>query len=528
MFDTLIHSGLMIDGTGAARKRADIGIVGDRITAIGNLNDAKSAQKIDATNQIIAPGFVDVHNHTDGWILKHSHFTAKTLQGFTTEVLAADGISYAPVNEHTVRQWFFYLQALNALQQEEYRGWYSLHEFMSSMDGRNVQNAMTHIPYANIRSMYCGWGRGDVDDFQMQQIQDEIRRGMEEGAVGLSTGLDYIVQCYSTTDELVDACSAMAESQGLYVTHIRYKKGVLRGLQEAVEIGRRAGVRVHISHLKASSAPMVEEILEFLEHARRDIDLSFDVYPYQCGSTMLNYLLPYEVWEDGPLAAIDKLKNPEIRFQFGKVFQPHQMNLENIRIAWVASNENSVHQGKTLAHYVEEMDLPAADALAELLIEERLAVLCVMDKGDESLVHPFLQHDLYMMGSDGIYHPGGLVHPRVYGSAGRLLGPCVRDWKLFSLEAAIHKLSGLPAARFGLANRSVLHLNHYADIVVFDPVRVTDQATYATPHLPTVGIEHVLVNGIQVIKAGTPIESLPTPLPGRFVRRNEICRKESS
>ena len=148
-------------------------LLGDRITAIGNLHDAKSAQKIDATNQIIAPGFVDVHNHTDGWILKHSHLTAKTLQGFTTEVLAADGISYAPVNEYTVRQWFFYLQALNALQQDEYSGWYSLHEFMSSMDGRNVQNAMTHIPYANIRSMYCGWGRGDVDDFQMQQIQDE-------------------------------------------------------------------------------------------------------------------------------------------------------------------------------------------------------------------------------------------------------------------------------------------------------------------------------------------------------------------
>ncbi len=519
MFDIIIRGGKIIDGTGAARYDGDVGLRGDRIAAVGKLKDAEARQVIDAAGKIVAPGFVDVHNHSDGWLLKMPHLPAKTLQGFTTEVLMADGISYAPVNEHTARQWLYYLRALNALRLDEYRGWQSIAEYMSLIDGRNVQNAATHIPYANVRTMACGWGRQAVDDVQMRQIRTDIRRGMEEGAVGLSTGLDYIAQCFATTDELVAACSAMAEYGGLYVTHMRYKLGLLPALREAVEIGRRAGVPVHISHLKAQTPQLTEQVLEYIDRvARHEVDFSFDVYPYQPGSTMLNYLLPYEVWEDGPLSVLGKLHRPEVRTKFRYTLRDYRQTLDKIHIAHVVSKENTRHHGKLIRQFVEESGLPAEDALADLLIDENLAVLLVINEGDDALIRPFLRHDLYMMGSDGIYHDGGVIHPRVYGSAGRLLGPCVRDWRLFSLEDAVHKLSGRPAERFGLRGRGVIREGNFADLVVFDSETIADRATYADPHQTTVGVEHVLVNGVPIVRDGSPMESLCEPLPGRFLR----------
>ena len=519
MFDLKITNGNLIDGSGSAAFHADVGVRGDRVAAVGDLASAEAGRTIDAAGKIVAPGFIDVHNHSDGWLLKTPHLRAKTTQGFTTEVLMADGISYAPVNQHTWRQWFQYLRALDALRFDEYRGWETLEEFMQCIEGRNVQNAATHIPYANVRSLACGFGRARVDDFQMREIQRQIRIGMEQGAVGVSTGLDYIVECFSTTDELVEACSAMAEYDGLYVTHVRYKKGLLPALRETVEIGRRAGVRVHISHLKAQSPQQVEEVLEFVDNvARREVDFSFDVYPYQHGSTMLSYLLPYEVWEDGPLAAVAKLHSTEMKAKFCEGLKAYRLNLDEIRIAWVLTKENACHQGKRLSDYVEEMGVPAEEALYNLLLEERMSVLCVMNEGDDALVHPMLQHELYMMGSDGIYFDDSVVHPRVYGSAGRLLGDCVRKWKLFSLEDAVRKLSGYPATRFGLTDRGEIRERAFADVVVFDADEIQDRATYENPHQTSQGVEHVLVNGTPIICDGEAVAIDRNILPGRFVR----------
>ncbi len=235
---------------------------------------------------------------------------------------------------------------------------------------------------------------------------------------------------------------------------------------------------------------------------------------------MLSYLLPNEVFEEGPLAVSGKLHEREIQYRFEQGLDDHRLDLDHIHIAWVPSKENSIHQGKTLRQYVDEMGLPPAEALCNLLIEERLAVLCVMDEGDDALIEPFLKHDLFMMGSDGIYHPDGVIHPRVYGSVGRLLGPCVRELNLFSLEDAVYKLSGLAAQRFGLVNRGTIREGAYADVVVFDAAVVNDRATYLDPHQPTTGIEHVLVNGVSIVADGVPLEceALPSPLPGRALK----------
>ncbi|MFN0050799.1 MAG: N-acyl-D-amino-acid deacylase family protein [Planctomycetales bacterium] len=519
MFDTVVANGTLIDGARAPRRRADVGISGGKIAALGDLSAASAQSRIDASGRIVAPGFIDLHNHSDGWLLKTPHLVPKTQQGFTTEVLMADGISYAPVRPSLAPEWMFYLRSLNGLRLDEYRGWESLEDYLALLDRRNVQNAAVHIPYANVRVNACGWGRHPADDFAMREIQQAIRQGMDQGAVGLSTGLDYISQCFASTDELAEASSAMADHGGLYVTHMRYKKGILSGLKEAVEIGRRARVPVHISHLKGHDLEEAEQILAYIDReARHQVDLSFDVYPYQPGSTMLNFLLPYEVWEEGPLAALRKLTDPTIQERFAAGLEAYDLELDQIHIAWTLSKENSRHQGKLLSEYVAETGLSAAEALCNLLIEERLAVLLVFNQGDDALVHPFLQHELYLMGSDGIYFPEGAIHPRMYGSAPRLLGPCVRDWKLFSLEEAVYKLSGGPAGRFGLKDRGVVREGAWGDVVVFDEATVTDRATYADPHQTPLGIEHVLVNGCPIITRGIPVEPCGGPLPGRALR----------
>ncbi|GIS63373.1 MAG: hypothetical protein CM1200mP2_55980 [Planctomycetaceae bacterium] len=196
MHDLILHGGTVIDGTGGDRYTADVGLSGDRITAIGDLSEADAVRRIDVSGRIVAPGFIDVHNHSDGWLLKRPHFLPKTSQGFTTEVLMLDGISYAPVRPDTARQWLFYLRGLNALRLEEYRGWESIGEFLAEFDRAAAQNVVGQVPYANVRSLVCGFGKHWVDDLQMKMIQTEVHRGMQEGAVGISTG--WTTSCSAT------------------------------------------------------------------------------------------------------------------------------------------------------------------------------------------------------------------------------------------------------------------------------------------------------------------------------------------
>jgi N-acyl-D-amino-acid deacylase len=516
MFDILIKNGTVIDGRNTPRFRADVGIVGDRITAVGDLTAANAQTIIDATDHIVAPGFIDVHTHSDAWLLKQPNFLSKTLQGFTTEFLMLDGISYAPVNTQTVAHWLRYLLPLNGLRFEEYIGWQTIGEYMALLDGHTAQNVATFIPYANVRTLACGFGQTTPDDYQLSDIKYLIQQGMAQGAMGLSNGLDYVDECYASTAELIAACTAMSAEQGVYVTHVRYQLGTLEGVIEAVEIGKKAGVPVHISHLKGSTPEEAEAILHYLDTvAIHEVDFSFDVYPYVSSSTMLQYLLPHEVWRDGVLALPQKLADRRIRDLFARELA--ERPLDHIHIAWVQSKGNSHHQGQTLAQYIAAVQKPPAEALCDLLIEESGAVLLVFGVGADDLVHPFLAHSHYMMGSDGIFHADSAVHPRQFGSAARLLGACVRDHKLFSLEEAVRKLTSFPAERFGLVDRGVVADGRFADITIFNPATIADKATYTEPHQYAIGVSHVLVNGTPIIQDGKPTD-LQKPLPGRYLR----------
>lgn len=517
-FDLVVRNGTVIDGSGQPRRRADVGVRKDRIEAVEDLAEAEAAAVLDAEGKIVAPGFIDVHNHSEGWLLKQPHLHFKTSQGFTTEVLMSDGISYAPLTPETAAHWMYYLRPLNGLSMSDYRGWKTLADYLNLLDGRSAQNVIAQIPYANLRTIAMGWGRKVPDDVQMRHLQYLIRQGMEEGAAGLSTGLDYIVQCFATTDELAEACAALADSQGLYVTHVRYKKGTLAGVREAVEIGRRAGVPVHVSHLKAESPEQVEPLLACIDEAAEAVDFTFDVYPYVPGSSMLNALLPYEIWEDGPLAVLSKMNDPGMQRRFAASLEHYRTGPERIRLAWLGSAAGREHVGLSLSEYAERVCLPVADALWRLLIEENLSVLVVFDRGDDALVEPFVAHHRFMLGSDGIYFPDGLIHPRCYGSAPRVLGPLVRDKQLLSLEAAVHKLTSFPAQRFGLRDRGEIRPGAYADLVVFDAETITDQATYEQPYELSRGVEYVVVNGTPVVREGNPVELGDGEFPGRALR----------
>jgi N-acyl-D-amino-acid deacylase len=519
MYDLLLRNGTIIDGTGRERYTADLAVRGERIAVVGRVDAVDAAAVIDATGLVVAPGFIDVHNHSDGWLLREPNFASKTLQGVTTEVLMSDGISYAPASPSLGRQWFHYLRSLNGLQQTDCRDCWTLEEYYAQFERRTAQNVVAQIPYANLRVLASGWNARKLDDRQRRAMRHMVEAGMAAGAVGVSTGLDYVNQFHASTEELVEVLSAAAPFDGLYVTHIRYKLGLIPAMREAVDIARRAGVKLHVSHLKADSREDVDALLRYIDReAVNEVDFSFDVYPYLPGSTMLNSLLPYEAWDDGPLGVAAKLADPAIRerfaFDLANVYKPQ---LERIRIAWTPSKANSVHQGRSLADYIAAVGKSPVDALCDLLLEESLSVLCVFHRGDDLLVEPFLKHDKFMVGSDGIYQPDGPVHPRQFGTFPRMIGPIVRDRKWLTLEQAIRKATSIPSARFGLIDRGELRVGAFADLVVFDPATVADRATFDAPRQTPIGIEHVFVAGRQIVSAGKPLDLSPE-WPGRWLK----------
>lgn len=523
MLDLVISNGTVIDGTGRRGYQADVGVASRRIVTIGQLADTQRRNEIDASGQLVCPGFIDVHNHSDGWFLRGASVDLKILQGFTTEVLMSDGISYAPLVPETVIPWFFYLRSINGLTLDDYLGWTSITDVLERIHGRNRQHGALQAPYGNIRSAVAGFSPKALDDYQQRQVIYEVERAIDEGAVGLSTGLDYIPQMHASLGELVAACRPLARHRAVYATHVRYKSGLVAAVDEAIAIGRQADVPVHISHLKAADPVLADQVLASLDAASHEMAVSFDIYPYVPGCTLLGYLLPYEVWDDGPLAALSRLQDPAVWRRLRAGLDAYGVDLKNFRIAWTLSHDRKSLQGMTLQEYVDESPWPVERAICQLLIDQAMAVLCVVEESEATELGPFLAHPLSMIATDGVYFPDGQVHPRVAGTVGRWLGHWVRRRKLVSWEDGIRKLSGFPAERFQLAGRGTIQEGAWADLVVLDPEHIIDEATFDEPLRPTQGIRSVIVEGRQVVRDGQMIDDGgEASQPGRALRRGAI------
>lgn len=514
VYDTLIRDAKIVDGTGNPWYRADVGLREGRIVAVGRLKGAAAARTVDASGRVLAPGFVDAHVHGDAVLLGDPAMEAAVRQGVTTFVIGQDGIGFAPASERTMTYVRDYFAALNGFWDLGY-DWRTVGEYLARFDERAAINAAFLIPHGCLRCEVMGLEARAPTDAELQRMQQLADQGMAEGAVGFSTGLDYIPCAYADTEELIAVAKAVAPWGGIYVTHQRsYGDRVAEAVEETLLIGERGGVGVHISHYNGPA----DVLLPLIDAGRRrGVDVTFDSYPYLAGCTIMGMVcLPQEMQEGGIPATVARLKAPRWRQRLAQWLQTPRYPLEEMRIAAVFRPENKLFEGLSPLEAAEAAGQSLPDFLCDLLASEKMAVSVVVHdarrRGEEDLKR-IMAHPAHMAGSDGIY-TGGKPHPRGWGTFARYLGVYTRQEGVYTLEEAVRHLSAHAARRHRLRDRGLLWPGFAADLVLFDPDRVIDRATYDDGRRSAEGVSHVWVNGRMVLDDGR----LTGETPGRALR----------
>jgi N-acyl-D-amino-acid deacylase len=519
-----IEGATVIDGTGTAGGRTDVGIEGERIVAVGDLSRERAATTLNASGKILAPGFIDMHSHSDWQLWANRRAESKVRQGVTTEVVGNCGFSPAPVTaEHREDLRGFALHVPKGLDFQ----WGTFRDYLAALDtGGLAVNVVHLVGHGALRISAMGFARRAPAPDEMHRMQRALAAAIEDGAWGLSSGLIYAPGSFATTEELVELARVAARHRGFYASHIRGEGAtLLAAVTEAIRIGREADLPVQVSHVKAAGRPnwgKVADVLALIDRANDEgLDVTADVYPYTASSTSLRTLLPDWALEGGIDAMLARLADAETRARIRRdVLDPPtgesmavRVGWDNVMISWAPTRPDV--QGKRLSQIAGARGVDPFDAAADLLVEERGRASMILFQMDESDLRRALVHPRVMIGSDGSSLApygelaGGKPHPRNYGTFPRVLGEYVREQRVLSLAQAIHKMTGLPARRLGLRDRGVIRPGAKADLVVFDARRVADQATYEDPHRYPTAIEHVLVAGRFVIKHGEHTGSLP-------------------
>lgn len=519
MFDILIQGGRIVDGTGNPWFYGDVGIQGDRVTAIGQLAAAEARHRIDATDKVVVPGFIDAHVHGDLALLADPLHEPAIRQGVTCYVLGQDGVAMAPGSASARRYMCRYTAGFSggALWADRLPtdGDLSLADYLALFDRKCALNVCCLVPNGNARFDTMGLDPRPANIDELARMGQIIREAMEQGAVGMSSGLDYIPSLYADAAELATLCRELVPFGGIYVSHIRgyHPDRVLAALAELEQIGRDAGVAVHISHLNC----LAEQVLPVIDRMRASgIDVTYDLYCYLAGSTILAMVtLPDWVQEGGVEATLARLKNPTIRAQLADWFAQPPIPFDNIRLSYIANPSQQRWEGQTLEQAARDSGTTVGELICDLLVDSEMVVGCVVPhhhRRTDADIRALMRHPAMMAGSDGIY-TGSCPHPRGFGCFARYLGYYVRTagW---TMEEAVQRLSAHPARRFGLKDRGTLRERAYADVVVFDPRGIEDRATYDNSRQLAVGVEHVLVNGELVLHAGRRTQALP----GRALR----------
>ncbi|MGH3003800.1 MAG: N-acyl-D-amino-acid deacylase family protein [Gaiellaceae bacterium] len=519
-FDVVIVGGTVVDGSGAPPFAGDIGVAGGKIAAVGDLTTAEAALHVDASGLHVSPGFVDAHVHSELILLETPIERASLHQGVTTHIVGQDGFGFGPGNASTVDFNTRYLRPIYGNPERPF-GADGIDGFLGRYERASTVNVATLVPNGNLRHDLLANAARVPTGGELRSMQDSCVRAMEEGAVGLSSGLDYTPSGFATTDELAAMAQAASHRGGVYVSHVRYRLGLMHALAEAVEIGLRANCPVHISHLRGDPAKgaSTEAILELLDDAGdHGVDVTFDSYPYLYGCTFLAYLLPLWVREGNEGDVLGRISDNDVRDRIRTEIGAELDGWRDITIAGELASERSDLIGKDVLAAAEEAHADPIDFLCDLLAAERMDVMLLGVPSN----HPAAEQGMaqllgdrrHVFGSDGIFRHG-LVHPRAYGGCARFVGRLTRDGAL-PLEEAVRHATSAPAERFGLARRGRILTGYAADLVVFDAQHLEDASTRDQPHRVADGVRDVWVNGVAALRDGAPSGAAP----GRALRRD--------
>ncbi|MDO8529243.1 MAG: amidohydrolase family protein [bacterium] len=526
MYNIIIKNGTIIDGTGKKMFSGDVGIREEKIEEIGDLQNEKADIVIDARNQYVAPGFIDVNNHSDTYwrIFLEPDLPSLIYQGITTIIGGNCGSSLAPLFNQdilqTIQKWAdIRLANLN---------WLSMKDFLKETENRKIAvNFGTLVGHATLRRGILGDEVRNLTEQELKTMKKSLEKAMKEGALGLSTGLVYTHAKLASREEIIELAKVVKKYDGVYATHIRGEGGeLLEAVKEALEIARISKVNLHISHLKAigrKNWPLQEEAIKLIEKAKKEgITVSFDVYPYTLTGSVLYILLPDWVAEGGKRMMIRRLKDPVIRQKLIKEMKEDGFDYSKVIIS-ISPLDKTLNK-KKIIDLAKNQGKSVEETIIDILIASEGRVITMMDVLSEKNIASAISHPLSIISTNGSGYSIGhrnskeLVHPRNFGTFARVFAKYVKGKKLMSFEEAVYKMSGKPAEKFGLKNRGVIKKGNFADVVVFDPKKIKDLATPENPYQYPEGIGWVVVNGKVALENGK----------SNGVRGGEVIRKRLS
>ncbi|SCE99214.1 N-acyl-D-amino-acid deacylase [Micromonospora viridifaciens] len=520
MADLVLRGGHVVDGGGGDPVRADVLLRGAEIAAVGEVAPPPTAEVIDVTGLLVLPGFVDAHSHADGQLSDVEVASALLRQGVTTVVVGQDGVSYAPSTDQTAADLERYFSAVNGPRPAALPGSCSVGDLLDRYDTGTYVNAAVLVPAGNVRAAVVGFDPRAATPVEIERMRALVAAGLDDGAVGMSTGLEYVPGGFADLAELVALCEVVANAGAVHVSHMRgYEGDAPTGMAELRTIAARSGVPTHISHLHGPAA-VIEPLLQDAFDA--GCDITFDTYPYLRGSTLLAMLtLPASLQAGRPADTVATLRNPVERAELARSWFPRIADLlSRVTLSYVAAEGWGWAEGRRLTDVADRVGLPVGDLVCRLLVDADLGVGCLVQQPSDNTEHDLsrlLRHPAHMVGSDGIFM-GSRPHPRARGAIARFLARHVVQLGDWSWGEAAQHLSTNAVDRFGLGPRGRVLPGRIADLAVVDPTALADRATYDEPLALATGVELVLIGGRVVLRDGGVVGG-PA---GRSIRREKV------